>query len=189
MKEYLRLIFVLTITCLVCTALLATVYHLTLEPIAEARLRQEQKAISEVLPPGYASVKPIAVGGITNYVALDEAGQMVAAAVKGHSEKGYGGAISLIAGFAADGRLYNFKVLQASETPGLGSRIDSDEFKTGIRGRPADTRWATTKDGGEIDAVTAATISSRAALEAISAASAQFQAIREAVQKGVQATL
>ena len=188
MKAYLRLVFLLTVICLVCTALLAAVHTLTREPIEQARLAREQAAIRKVLPPGVTNFSAIAVGGITNVVALDGAGQLAAAAIKGHSDKGYGGGIELLVGFEADGRLHNFEVLQAAETPGLGARIASDDFKAGIRGRPAGTRWAVRKDGGEIDAITAATISSRAALEAIRDASAQFQTLRETLQKGAQAT-
>jgi Na+-translocating ferredoxin:NAD+ oxidoreductase RnfG subunit len=86
----------------------------------------------------------------------------------------------------------DFKVLRGlgdARTRLEASTRDRLQDRHRARTSPIDADWATTKDGGEIDAVTAATISSRAALEAISAASAQFQAIREAVQKGVQATL
>jgi len=188
MKAYLRVVFLLTIVCLVCAALLAAVHTLTRTPIEQARLEREETAIRRVLPPGITNFSAIAVDGITNVVALDGAGQLVAAAVKGHSDKGYGGGITLLVGFEADGRLHNFEVLQAAETPGLGNRIASDDFKAGIRGRPADTRWVVRKDGGEIDAITAATISSRAAMEAIRDAAAQFQKLRETLQKGAHDT-
>ena len=85
MKAYLRLVFLLTVICLVCTALLAAVHTLTREPIEQARLAREQAAIRKVLPPGVTNFSAIAVGGITNVVALDGAGQLVAAAIKGSS--------------------------------------------------------------------------------------------------------
>ena len=111
----------------------------------------------------------------------------MAVAAKGFSANGYGGKIALMVGFTADGRVNNFQVLAANETPGLGSKIASDKFKAGICGRPAGTRWAVRKDGGEVDAITAATISSRAALEAIRDAAAQFKAVSENPPEGVTA--
>lgn len=189
MKAYLRIIFILTLICLVCAALLATVQRITAAPIEEARKARETAAIRSVLPAAMTNVVAIEVAGVTNFVVRQADGSLAAAAIKGKSTQGYGGDIALLVGFVADGSLHNFEVLAASETPGLGARIDSDEFKDTIRGRAAGTNWKVTKDGGDIDAITAATISSRAALDAIEDASAKFKVLINTLQKGTNATL
>ncbi len=170
MKTYIRLIVILTLTCLFWTALLAGVNVLTRDRIAAAALAGEIEAARNVLPADLPAPELRGFGAVSNYVALAPDGRLLGAAVKGSSPNGYGGAITLMVGFTADGTLHDFDVLEAQETPGLGSKIKSEEFEGRIRGRPAASRWQVTRDGGEIDAITAATISSRAA--AISLASA-----------------
>ncbi|NLF21916.1 MAG: RnfABCDGE type electron transport complex subunit G [Lentisphaerae bacterium] len=188
MKTYLRLIVILTLICLFWTALLAGVNVLTRDRIAASALAREIAAARDVLPAGTPAPELRGFGSVSNYVALAPDGRLLGAAVKGTSPNGYGGAITLMVGFTADGTLNNFAVLDARETPGLGSKIDSDAFKGRIRGRPAATRWQVTRDGGEIDAITAATISSRAALEAIRDAAASFASIRESLSGGATET-
>ena len=187
MKPFIKLVAILTLICLFWTAMLAGVDAITRERIADAGRQKEIAAVRVVLPPGVPEPVAQANGTATNYVARDVDGRLVAVAAKGFSANGYGGIIALMVGFTADGRVNNFQVLAANETPGLGSKIASDKFKAGICGRPAGTRWAVRKDGGEVDAITAATISSRAALEAIRDAAAQFKAVSENPPEGVTA--
>ena len=77
---------------------------------------------------------------------------------------GFGGALSVMVGITEDGKVYNTSVISHSETPGLGAKCQSDEgFLGQFRGLdPASARLAVTKDGGDIDAITASTITSRA---------------------------
>jgi electron transport complex protein RnfG len=89
-------------------------------------------------------------------------------------------------GIAADGTLINFDVIDQTETPGLGTKIKEESFRKRLIQRPdgtprpiAGTQWKVTRDGGEIDAVTAATISSRAATEAVRDAIVTYEAVRE----------
>ena len=112
------------------------------------------------------------------FVAFDSGGAFAGAAIVGVSRHGYGGEVRLMVGFDAEGRLLDFAVIEGHETPGLGAKIAREEFRSGFRGRPFDGDWRVRKDGGEIDAVTSATISSRAAVEAVAAAAARFPAIR-----------
>ena len=93
-------------------------------------------------------------------------------AVESLSEHGYGGPIRVIVAADAAGRVIDFAVIQSSETPGLGSKIAGEKFASGLRGKPLDADWRVRQDGGDIDAVTSATISSRAACEAIAKAAA-----------------
>ena len=100
----------------------------------------------------------------------------MACALEVESKNGYGGKIKLMVGITAEGSLHGIYVLDQKETPGLGAKIKTDKFQDGLRGRPIrDTTWKVTKDGGEIEAITAATISSRAVCEAIRAAIERFE--------------
>jgi electron transport complex protein RnfG len=179
MREIIKLVFILTFICAVCVALLAGVNSVTQAPIAVSKTEKENAAVRKVLPADAPAPEKRTVGEAVHFVSLDAYGNLVAAAVKGRSANGYGGDITLMVGFAADGTLLNFAVLEAQETPGLGSKIDSPGFRAGICGRPAGTKWFVKKDAGEVDAITAATISSRAALEAIRDAVTQFNTLKE----------
>ena len=103
-------------------------------------------------------------------------GQLVGTAVKTFSNNGFGGKIWLMIGFYPDGSIYNYSVLEHKETPGLGSKMDFWFTKCGkgniIGKKPGITGLKVRKDGGDVDAITAATISSRAFLDAVNRASA-----------------
>lgn len=94
---------------------------------------------------------------------------------------GFGGKIRIIVGFAADGRVLGYEVLEQQETPGLGTKMvdwfkNADKAGQNIVGRTANGKFTVSKDGGEVDAITAATISSRAFLSAVNAAYTTFMA-------------
>lgn len=179
MKEVLRLIVVLTGICLVCAALMGMVYVKTLGPIKDGAIRRRLEAAQRLLPSDAGLPETVGAGSVTGYVARSGSG-IAGIVVEGRSSQGYNGDIVLMVGFTDDGRLLDYAVVQHQETPGLGSKIDKPFFHERIAGKPATTRWHVTKDGGEIDAITAATISSRAVLEAIRDATANFQAVRAA---------
>ncbi|MCQ2310487.1 MAG: FMN-binding protein [Paludibacteraceae bacterium] len=94
---------------------------------------------------------------------------------------GFGGPIRLMVGFAQDGTILGYEVLEQQETPGLGTHIvewfkNADKPGQCIVGRVADGQFTVSKDGGSVDAITAATISSRAFLSAINSAYAEWKA-------------
>ena len=96
------------------------------------------------------------------------------------SANGFGGTIRLMVGFGTDGTILGYEVLEQQETPGLGTHIVEwfkDETKPGqcIIGRQATGQMTVSKDGGDVDAITAATISSRAFLNAINSAYAEWK--------------
>lgn len=165
-----RLVTVLTVICAVSSALLAAVYKLTQEPIAQALEARTKAAASNVMPSGLPLPEKVEVvqGAATNtfYVAKQD-GKIVAVAVEGRSKNGYSGEVVLMVGLSADGKLINYEVLSSNETPGLGTKIAGTIFKDPLKGRSLSASWIVKKDGGQIDAVTAATISSRAALDCI----------------------
>ncbi len=177
MREILKLVGVLTLICVVCSALLAAVYDKTKGPIEKAAEARKVEAARKVLPAEAPEPRRIERDDTVNFVVTDAQDRLVAMAVEGRSPRGYGGDVVLMVGIAADGRVLDFEVLSASETPGLGNKIASEVFKKGIRGRPLRSDWRVLQDGGEIDAITAATISSRAALEAVRDAIARYRTL------------
>ncbi|MEI7945846.1 MAG: RnfABCDGE type electron transport complex subunit G [bacterium] len=165
-----RLVFVLTVICAVSSALLAAVFKLTEAPIAVALEERTRAAASSVMPAGLPSPAKLVLvqGGNTNtFFVAKQDGKIVAVATEGRSKNGYSGDVVLMVGMSADGKLVNYEVISASETPGLGTKISSNAFKNPLKGRSLEGSWKVKKDGGEVDAVTAATISSRAALDCI----------------------
>ena len=83
-------------------------------------------------------------------------------------------------GFDNEGKIINYEILEHQETPGLGDKIDqwfknADKPSQNIIGRQATGMFVVSKDGGDVDAITAATISSRAFLKAINNAYAAFK--------------
>ena len=93
---------------------------------------------------------------------------IVGYAVSTYTSKGFSGNINLMAGFKPDGTIVNITVLEHKETPGLGTKMTEPKFKYQFAGKnPADFSLKVRKDGGTVDAITAATISSRAFCDAV----------------------
>jgi Na+-translocating ferredoxin:NAD+ oxidoreductase subunit G len=175
MKSTLNLILVLTVICLVAGLLLGVVNVLTAEPIAAAQREEKLAAIRTVLPPFNNTPD-------TDTVTVEEAGRawtffvgrldgvFSGAAFTATSPNGYGGPITVMVGVDAARCVNAVVVLSQKETPGLGARIADEDFRAQFAGRSiADTAWAVRQDQGDIDAVTAATISSRAVVAAVKA--------------------
>ena len=174
-----NMVLSLGIITIIAAALLAGVYAMTLEPIAQADAQKQKDAISAVLPGMTITNDPsadkadIALPGETEDVIVFPAtdnGQLVGVAVQSYSNNGFSGHISVMYGFDTEGNITGYSVMQHAETPGLGSKMQewfSDPAHT-IVGLNANTANLTvSKDGGDVDAITAATISSRAFLDAL----------------------
>lgn len=171
-----NMILSLGIITIASGALLGWVYSITKEPIALQAAAQQQAAIAEVAPAfdnnPEADKWETEINGVpfTVYPAYDD-GKLVGAAVKGSSMNGFAGEITVMCGFEADGTVKDYRVLQQAEPPGLGTKMepwfrDPAGARSVIGKNPASTSFFVTKDsGGEIDGITAATISSRAFLE------------------------
>ena len=181
MKETIRLVVVLTVICAVCSALLAAVYKTTEKPIALSLERRTAAAAAKVMPAGCDAPEKRTSGGVTFFTAKRD-GKVAGVALEGFSNNGYGGDVRLMVGLGTDGKLVTFEVVQATETLGLGSKMSSDAFRNPIKGRKIAGNWQVKKDGGEVDAITAATISSRAALECIRDAITRFDQIKDGLE-------
>jgi len=175
----------LTIITVVATAALAYVNELTKEPIAKANAKALSDAISLVVPrfdndPTHdtTSIKMNGVSYII-YKAYNKK-QFVGAAVQS-SANGFGGPISILVGFNKEGNIVDYSILSHKETPGLGSKM-ATWFKTeknnqNIKGlNPGNEPLSVKKDGGNVDGITASTISSRAFLKAVNKAYQAFAA-------------
>lgn len=152
----------LTLVCLICSAVLGVAYAVTLEPVKAAQVAKTNKAIAQVLPEfadDNVTEQSVTVEGVEYTYYHPSSGYAVISVVNG-----FGGALSVMVGITEDGKVYNTSVISHSETPGLGAKCQSDEgFLGQFRGLdPASARLAVTKDGGDIDAITASTITSRA---------------------------
>ena len=175
----------LTIICLVAGAILAGVNMYTTGPIAASKAAALEAAIKAVTPEfdnkpsedAYMAVT--AEGDSLKIYPATKGGEFVGAAVESNTKKGFSGEIKVIVGFDKTGKLLNYSVLQHAETPGLGAKMQewfsTDKNKQSVLGRNlADGGLKVTKDGGDVDAITAATITSRAFLDAVNRAYSAF---------------
>ena len=173
--------------CIVSSALLAAVYAVTKEPIEVAEHAKTINAIAQVVPEfdGEPVSDTIEVAGKKYpYYAVNKAGQPAGYAVT-VSASGYGGALTLMVGVTADRVIYNTTVLSQSETPGLGAKCTEPEFADQFRNwNPAEKVLKVRKDGGDVDAITASTITSRAYSLAVETAVTVYDAIVAENNKG-----
>lgn len=170
----------LTLISLVASAGLGFVYELTKEPIEMTALNKKLDAVRMVVPeftndPNADMFKLPADNGdsLEVYPAIN-GNDTVGYAVRTYSDKGFSGHITLMVGFRPDGTIYNINVLEQKETPGLGTKMvpegtpDNPSFKDQFRDKnPSTFALKVKKDGGQVDAITAATISSRAFCEGV----------------------
>ena len=166
--------------CLVCSGLLAGVYALTKEPIDNAAKAKNEAAIKEVLPETAVSIeeeRTVEMSGetYTYNLAYDQLGNTVGCAVN-VAPVGFGGPIVIKVGFKVDAQtgknlVWNTKVLSHAETPGLGAKCSEPAFADQFKGLdPTVKTLEVTKDGGDIDAITASTITSRAFTDGVATA-------------------
>lgn len=175
-SSFKNMVLVLTTITVVATVALSSVYSLTKEPIAASKKAKKENAIKEVLVPfDRLEEETVLLENIPDsfYVYKAYKGDdFVGAAVLTFSKNGFSGEIKIMVGFDKEGNIINYSVLDQKETPGLGTKM-VDWFKTekgnqDIRGlNGAKNNLTVSKDGGEVDAITAATISSRAFLESV----------------------
>ncbi len=172
-----NMVLSLVIISMVAAGALAGVYTLTEATIAKQEAQKQQAAILAVLPEGCTIAEPEQAEGVTIYKAYIN-NEWVATAVE-TSEVGFDGPQVIMVGLDAEGQVLDYVVLKQTETPGLGAHIDH-WFKDAVGNRSIIGKKAgaltVNKDGGDVDAITAATISSRAFLKAINKAYAAIAA-------------
>jgi Na+-translocating ferredoxin:NAD+ oxidoreductase subunit G len=164
------------LTLLIVTAIsslaASSVYNLTKGPIAEVARLKQQNAIEQVMP-GFTELKdysrlPASGNDSLKFFEGYANGEKIGVAVNTYTYLGYSGLIRLMVGFDNEGKIVNYQILEHKETPGLGTKIAEQDFINQFIDRnPANEPLIVNKDGGDIDAITAATISSRAVCDAI----------------------
>ena len=169
-----RPVVVLVAICAVAGALLGVVHDVT-EPLAQANAEQKAQETYATLVPEAASFEPVDCsvdGCVAALKALDDEGELLAHIVVAQS-KGYGGQVPIAVAFGTDGKVKSIIAMSNEETPGLGTKIAGDSYigqYVGLSAEAADTE--------DIDLISGATISSRAALVAFNTAVEAYEEVR-----------
>jgi electron transport complex protein RnfG len=159
--------------CAVASGLLGFMNSITEGPIAESKLKAKLEAIRQVVPEfnndpaAEMYTVPSDLGNLECYPAKKDS-VLVGVAINSRTNKAFSGSFAVMVGFAPDSTVFGSSVLDHKETPGLGTKMLEPRFKDQYKGKnPGQSNLKVKKDGGEIDAITAATISSRAYSDAI----------------------
>ena len=199
LKNMVITLFAVTLTC---SAIMGGAYILTQESIAMAELAKVNMAIAEVTPdfdnnPSEEMIKhAVSEGDTLILYPAKKDGILVGAAVLTTTNKGFSGKITMMVGFLPDGIIHNTAVISHAETPGLGDKIvkskgtalqlwkyvfpnlggeGKKEFSVQFEGKHPETfNMSVKQDGGEVDAITASTITSRAFCDAVERAYRAF---------------
>jgi electron transport complex protein RnfG len=186
-STFINMVVTLFVITIVAGVSLGFVNEITLEPKAKAKLAKKVSGLKQVLPTfdnnPVEELKLIksekAKDSIEMYPAFN-AGEFVGAAVIGSSEKGFSGLVKIMVGFKPNGEIQNIVVLEQKETPGLGTKMKDEKYIQQYRDKnPSEFDLRATKDGGKIDALTGATITTRAFSEATQMAYEEFMKHKE----------
>ena len=176
-STFLSMFTTLSIVALVAAGLLGSVYALTKEPIRLAELRKKNESIEAVVPEF-----DNAIDGDTVFIyTAKKGGEIVGTAVETFTKNGFSGEFKLMVGFDTEGTIVDIAVISHSETPGLGDKMEraKSDFHVQFMGKdPSDFVIKVEKDNGDVDAITASTISSRAYCEAVRRAYEAYEAVK-----------
>ena len=168
-----NMVIVLTIISLVSALALGFTYTQTKDAIAQVEVKRTLAALKKVMPAfdNDPSAEKYTVSdeeyeGMEFFPAKN-GGKSVGVAVRSYSDNGFSDRIWLMVGFTPDNKINGVSVIKHKETPGLGSKMKDKKFKKQFLGKdPAVFKLKVKKDGGEVDSISAATISSRAFCDA-----------------------
>jgi electron transport complex protein RnfG len=184
-SSFKNMLLVLLVTTAFSALALSITYSATKESIEKAKEAKMKAAIEEVVS-GFDELKGSVVtddsgNEIKIFECLKE-GELIGIAIESYSMLGFSGKIDIMIGFLPDGTITETVVLAHAETPGLGDKIDISKsnfprqfWNKNIADLQTNGTIAVTKDGGKIDAITAATITSRAFCDAIDRAWERYQ--------------
>ena len=189
MNKIIKNTVILTLITLIAGICLGAVYEITKEPIAQAQDAAKKEAWQQVFPDADVNdfelvdvdqkaadkaIKDLGVKATIDEVCtVGEEGYVVTATDK----EGYGGDIKITVGITADGTINGISILSISETAGLGMKATEPAFYEQYQGKQAE-KFVVSKDGGDgepIDALSGATITSRAVTGAVNAALGYYQ--------------
>jgi len=177
-STFANMVITLFLITAIAAGALGFVYDMTKEAIELARLKARNEAIEKVLPEyeelgeSYKVAVENSEDSLLFFPAYNN-DELTGVAVRTFTNKGYSGYISIMVGIDNSGNISGYEVLEHAETPGLGSKMDTwfsnpEKPNQYVIGKSPDTtNFEVSKDGGDIDAITASTITSRAFLEAL----------------------
>ena len=193
MNKILKNTVILTIITLVSGVALGGVYQITKEPIAKAQEEAKQEAYQQVFEDADAfevlkvdaqeAADAVASAGVDDGAVIDEAveaiqgGETIGYVITSTDPNGYGGDIQVSVGIQSDGTVSGIAILSIRETAGLGMKAAEPDFYEQYSGKQTD-HFYVSKDGGEgeeIDAISGATITSRAVTGAVNSSLGYFQ--------------
>lgn len=189
-STFLNMTVIMFVVAVIASAALAGVYVLTEEPIKTAKEKNLKDAINVVVPGADKATDINSFSKISLdlenadslyfYIVKNE-GKILGTAVKTYTNNGFGGRIDIMVGFDENGKIIDSDVLEHHETPGLGNKTAksvtnwNEQFKNESKNNPQEENFKVNKEGGNIDAITAATISSRAYIDALKRASDAYE--------------
>lgn len=171
---------VLTGIALVAGAALASVNELTKDTIQQLKEKSEQDAIAQVLGGGDVQVQQTdtVTYNDCNYIVMNAGEKGVAVKAVDPQNASFGGGLTIMVGIDPNGVVLGYSILETHETPGLGAKAN-EWFQKGQKGdiigrNLTEKKLVVSKDGGDVDAITASTITSRAFLRAVNAANQAY---------------
>ena len=178
-----NMLIVLTAIAIVAGAALGYANALTSGPIAENKARQLAEGINAVMNTDKVEIQTVDTVETSVVYRTDKG-----VAVQASDPNAFGGTLTVLVGFDYKGSILGYQVLETSETPGLGAKADKWFQQDGkgcvIGMNPSQNNMTVKKDGGEVDAITASTITSRAFLRAVNSAYAAMASRGTDVQSG-----
>ncbi|MGL4363911.1 MAG: RnfABCDGE type electron transport complex subunit G [Bacteroidales bacterium] len=175
-----NLVITLGIVTLLASASVVGVYSLTKDTIVHAKIKKKNNAIAIVVPtfdnvPSNEKISIFSDGDSLFLYPASLKGKLVGVAVETFSDNAFSGRIKLMVGFLPNGLISGISVVEQNETPGLGAKMIEVQvegkktvFTSQFIGKhPETSKLTVVKDGGDVDAITASTISSRAFCEAV----------------------
>jgi len=181
-NEIIRYTLVLGLITILSATIIAYSHNLTKKPIDRELRKDFLAGLYCVLPEfdNEPDIDAVKIDNITVYVAKKE-GAIVGYAVEATSKKGYSGEIAVIVGTKPNAVIYGITVVRHTETPGIGDKIEKVSFTSLFSGKSLNKKYAIRNDGGDIDSLSGATISSRAVCDAVNKANKLLlEVIREA---------
>ena len=180
---FLQPVVVLTCICLVVAVCLVTTHYFTQPIIDEMNAQLKNEASRSVLP-GSEEFEKIEgfdqqildLGGVDAYRATNGAGIVVTV-----SSKGFGGEVQLIVGYDPQGAVTGVQVLSASETPGVGTNALTEDYLAQYIGVSGQASFEADGQSTQVDAVSGATVTSKAVLNGMNTAEQIYQLVKEAV--------
>ncbi|PID67856.1 MAG: RnfABCDGE type electron transport complex subunit G [Flavobacteriia bacterium] len=180
-STFLNMLIVLMLIALVAGFLLGYVNEITLEPKAKVQLKRKTNALKQVLPTFDNNLLedkillPVEGDSVEVFPAYNN-NKLVGLALEGKSDKGFSGLVKTMVGFTPEGKIYKIVVIEQKETPGLGTKMKEPKFLQQFEGQSPETfDLRVKKDGGQVDALTGATISTRAFSETVSNAYSNYK--------------